>query len=72
MYHGAIDDNVHLQNAFEFATALQKHNKTFDLMIYPQDRHGIGRGDRHLRALRLEYIERYLCGDGIAGDAASE
>lgn len=73
IYHGAMDDNVHLQNAFELATALQKHGKLFDLMIYPQDRHGIGRGDRHLRELRLEYIERYLRGGerGVPGGSAN-
>ena len=54
--HGALDDNVHLQNTVQFIDALQRARKLFDLMIYPRDRHGIGRGGRHLREMRLKFI----------------
>ena len=54
--HGALDDNVHFQNTLQFIFELQKHKKQFDLMVYPKDRHGIGRGGAHLREMRLKYI----------------
>lgn len=60
LIHGAIDDNVHVQNTMQLVAALQAEGKDFDLMIYPRDRHGIGVGDRHLRELRLRYAEMHL------------
>lgn len=39
--HGGMDDNVHLQHALQLAEALQAANKRFELMIYPDQRHGI-------------------------------
>lgn len=41
LLHGAIDDNVHMQNIVRFIQALQNANKKFELMIYPNARHGI-------------------------------
>ena len=40
--HGAIDDNVHVENTFKFVHALQQADKEFELMVYPRSRHGIG------------------------------
>lgn len=40
--HGVMDDNVHVQNAMQLVFALQKADKSFELMLYPQSRHGIG------------------------------
>jgi len=45
--HGVLDDNVHFQNAVQLVWALQKAGKDFELMLYPESRHGIG--DRELR-----------------------
>ena len=39
--HGAVDDNVHPCNTIELVQALLEAGKTFDLMIYPEQRHGI-------------------------------
>jgi len=39
--HGAVDDNVHPCNTIELVQALLQAGKTFDLMIYPEQRHGI-------------------------------
>src|SRR5207249_2918751 len=39
--HGMIDDNVHVQNSTQFVDALQRNNKDFEMMFYPQSRHGI-------------------------------
>jgi len=40
--HGTIDDNVHMQNSIQFITELQKQNRDFEMMLYPNFRHGVG------------------------------
>ncbi len=60
IYHGMIDDNVHVHNTIEFIYHLQRAGKQFELMLYPLDRHGIGRGARHLRELSLDFIRENL------------
>jgi dipeptidyl-peptidase-4 len=39
--HGTIDDNVHMQNSLQVIDWLTTHNKRFDLMLYPDSRHGL-------------------------------
>lgn len=39
--HGMADDNVHFQNAAEMVAALQRKNKHFDSLYYPNRNHGI-------------------------------
>ncbi len=39
--HGSIDDNVHMQNSMQFIEKMTELGKYFDLMIYPNERHGI-------------------------------
>lgn len=56
--HGMMDDNVHMQNSVQLADALQRAGKEFELMLYPQARHGIG-GTHYLK-LQLEFIRRSL------------
>ncbi|MFN2482620.1 MAG: prolyl oligopeptidase family serine peptidase, partial [Pyrinomonadaceae bacterium] len=41
LIHGAMDDNVHVQNTIQFAYELQKAGKQFQLMLYPKSRHGV-------------------------------
>jgi dipeptidyl aminopeptidase/acylaminoacyl peptidase len=41
LIHGAMDDNVHLQNTMQFVYELQKAGKQFQLMLYPKSRHGV-------------------------------
>ncbi|MDQ3800685.1 MAG: prolyl oligopeptidase family serine peptidase, partial [Acidobacteriota bacterium] len=41
LIHGAMDENVHMQNTTLLAYELQKAGKQFDLMIYPTQRHGV-------------------------------
>ncbi|HCA59263.1 MAG TPA: S9 family peptidase, partial [Blastocatellia bacterium] len=41
LIHGIMDNNVHMQNTIQLVNELQKHNKQFDLMLYPGQRHGI-------------------------------
>jgi len=60
--HGVMDDNVHLQNAIQFVFELQKAGKDFELMLYPQSRHGIRDPDLrwHDRRLLWGAIQEYL------------
>lgn len=45
MVHGSADDNVHYQNAAEFAEALIQNKKKFEFMTYPDKNHGIYGGN---------------------------
>ncbi|HVL11824.1 MAG TPA: DPP IV N-terminal domain-containing protein, partial [Gemmata sp.] len=56
--HGMMDDNVHMQNSVQLADALQKAGKEFEMMFYPQARHGIGGG--HYMKLQTEFIRRTM------------
>jgi dipeptidyl-peptidase-4 len=56
--HGMMDDNVHMQNSVQLADALQRAGKEFELMLYPQARHGIG--GQHYLKLQLEFIRRTM------------
>jgi dipeptidyl aminopeptidase/acylaminoacyl peptidase len=58
LLHGAIDDNVHPQNTYQLVNALQRAGKDFELMIYPQSRHG-GFGP-HFTRLEYEFMGRVL------------
>jgi dipeptidyl-peptidase-4 len=62
LVHGAMDDNVHMQNTIQFAYALQKAGKLFELMIYPTQRHGVTDPlqARHMRALMFDFTLRTL------------
>jgi dipeptidyl-peptidase-4 len=61
--HGTIDENVHLQNAVQLVYALQKAGaESFELMIFPEQRHGIRDADLrwHMRRLEWRAIEQHL------------
>lgn len=61
--HGAMDDNVHQQNAMKLIYELQKADKQFEFMTYPTQRHGIERGtmqEKHLYTLMTNFIEKNL------------
>jgi len=58
LIHGAIDDNVHVENTYKLVRALQSADKEFQLMIYPPSRHGIG--GMHYRKLTLNFIKNSL------------
>jgi dipeptidyl-peptidase-4 len=64
--HGVLDDNVHLQNTLQLVQALEQADRDFELMLYPQSRHGIG--GRHYQRLMVEFMKRTLKPD--PGDAA--
>jgi len=59
LIHGTADDNVHYQNAEMLINQLVRHNKLFDLMIYPNRSHGLSEGDnttRHLYTIMTKYL----------------
>lgn len=58
LIHGAIDDNVHMQNTMQFAYELQKAGKQFELMIYPKSRHGVTDPllVKHMRQMMTDFI----------------
>ncbi len=62
--HGVMDDNVHLQNAIQLVYALQNAGKDFELMLYPQNRHGIRDAELrwHDRRLVWRTIQERLIG----------
>ncbi len=62
LIHGALDDNVHPQNATQFAYELQRAGKSFQMMIYPKSAHGVGDPQQapHLRRLMLDFTTQNL------------
>lgn len=40
--HGTTDDNVHMQQSLQLINVLQNLGKHFEMMVYPNERHGIG------------------------------
>ncbi|MCS7052938.1 MAG: S9 family peptidase [Ignavibacterium sp.] len=40
--HGTLDDNVHMQNTIQLIDKLISLNKDFEVMLYPNERHGYG------------------------------
>jgi dipeptidyl-peptidase-4 len=62
LIHSALDDNVHPQNATQFAYELQRAGKLFRMMIYPRSAHGVGDPQlaTHLRRLMLDFTTQNL------------
>jgi dipeptidyl-peptidase-4 len=40
--HGTLDDNVHIQNTIQLVDKFTNLDKDFELMLYPNERHGVG------------------------------
>ncbi|HEX6047285.1 MAG TPA: S9 family peptidase [Pyrinomonadaceae bacterium] len=62
LIHGAIDDNVHMQNTIQFVYELQKAGKQFELMLYPRQRHGVTDPllVKHMRQMMTDFILKNL------------
>lgn len=58
LVHGTMDENVHLSNTLQLVHALQKAGKDFDLMLYPENRHGVSQKQQreHLHRLMSRFI----------------
>lgn len=67
--HGARDDNVHPANTLQLVHELQRANKQFELMIYPNSRHG-GFG-AHYDRLMIDFIKRTMLTESPADVAGS-
>lgn len=57
--HGLLDDNVHPTNTFLVVQALIEAEKEFDLVVFPEARHGFGNG-RYFMKRRWDYFVRHL------------
>ncbi len=62
LIHGEIDDNVHMANTMQLVHALQKANKKFDLMVYPNNRHGVVDPDQsyHQYQMMTDFFKEHL------------
>ncbi|MEM9667833.1 MAG: S9 family peptidase [Pseudomonadota bacterium] len=62
LIHGMADDNVVFENSTRLMAELQKRGKTFDLMTYPGERHGIRDEELqiHLMRTRMNFLNRHL------------
>jgi dipeptidyl-peptidase-4 len=62
--HGTSDDNVHMQNSLQLINVLQDLNKRFEFMVYPGERHTIGKNSLlkalHNRTEAYKFYYQYL------------
>ena len=60
--HGLMDDNVPASNTLLLVEALIAANKDFDLVIFPNEAHGFGRGRNYWMRQRWDYFVEHLLG----------
>ncbi|MCB1023578.1 MAG: DPP IV N-terminal domain-containing protein [Acidobacteria bacterium] len=60
--HGGLDDNVPPYNTYLVVDALVKANKDFDLVIFPNARHGYGGDSLYMMRRRWDYFVENLLG----------
>lgn len=60
--HGNMDDNVPPYNTWLVVDALIKANKDFDLILFPNARHGYGEDSLYMTRRRWDYFVRHLLG----------
>ena len=60
--HGGMDDNVPPYNTLLVADALIKAGKDFDLLVFPNARHGYGADNNYMMRRRWDYFVRHLMG----------
>ncbi len=59
LVHNLEDDNVHYQNTVQMMDALERADKPFELMVYPQKAHGVsGPVRKHLYQMLTEFFEK--------------
>ena len=59
LIHNLEDDNVHFQNTVQFMDALERADRPFELMLYPQKSHGVsGPLRKHLYETMVEFFEK--------------
>lgn len=62
LVHGGMDNNVHPANTYRMADALIKEGKRFDMMIFPESRHGFGRYSDYFERMLWDYFADHLLG----------
>jgi dipeptidyl-peptidase 4 len=60
--HGGMDDNVPPYNTYLLVDALIKANKDFDLVLFPNARHGYGGDSFYMMRRRWDYFVKNLLG----------
>ncbi|GAB2762890.1 S9 family peptidase [Salinimicrobium soli] len=60
--HGGLDDNVPPYNTYLVVDALIDANKDFDLIIFPNARHGYGKDSYYMMRRRWDYFVEHLKG----------
>lgn len=60
--HGMMDDNVPPYNTLLVVEALEKANKDYDLVIFPNSRHGYGEYSYYMMRRRWDYFVKNLLG----------
>lgn len=60
--HGGMDNNVPPYNTYLVVDALVKANKDFDLVIFPNARHGFGADSFYMMRKRWDYFVKNLMG----------
>ena len=60
--HGMLDNNVPPYNTFLVVEALEKENKDYDLVIFPNSAHGFGRYTQYMMRRRWDYFVEHLMG----------
>jgi|EP01037_Dinobryon_pediforme_P008810 dipeptidyl aminopeptidase/acylaminoacyl peptidase len=60
--HGLMDDNVPPQNTLLVVEALEKANKDYDLIVFPNSPHGYGPFSPYMMRRRWDYFVKNLMG----------
>jgi dipeptidyl aminopeptidase/acylaminoacyl peptidase len=60
--HGLMDDNVPPYNTWLVVEALTKANKSYDLVVFPNARHGFGAYGPYMMRRRWDYFVQHLAG----------
>ena len=60
--HGMMDNNVPPYNTLLVVEALEKANKSFDLVIFPNSQHGYGQYSYYMMRRRWDYFVKNLLG----------
>lgn len=60
--HGLMDDNVPPENTLLVVEALEKANKDYDLVVFPNSPHGYGQYSPYMTRRRWDYFVKNLLG----------
>ena len=60
--HGLMDDNVPPSNTLLVVEALEKANKDYDLIVFPNSSHGYGAYTLYMTRRRWDYFVKFLLG----------